>query len=93
MRCGENINFGDKVFKFATLFFAVLIIVLFAAIIAVLAYQSRLSISKFGLGFLVNKQWNPVTENFGALVPIVGTLLTTAIALAVAIPIDRKSVV
>ena len=41
----------------------------------------------FGWGFLVGESWNPVTEQFGALAPIYGTLVTSLIAMAIAVPI------
>ena len=46
------------------------------------------SIKAFGLGFLSSADWNPVTEKFGALVPIVGTVTTSIIALAIGIPVS-----
>src|SRR5207245_870362 len=46
------------------------------------------AIERFGFGFLASTEWNPVTESFGALVPIVGTLLTSAIALAIGVPVS-----
>jgi phosphate transport system permease protein len=57
-------------------------------IIASLIHGSLPAIGKFGWGFLVSAQWNPVTGEFGALVPIVGTLLTSAIALAIGVPVS-----
>jgi len=42
----------------------------------------------FGLGFIASPQWNPVTEQFGALVPIVGTLVTSFIALLIGLPVS-----
>src|SRR5437899_4521289 len=42
----------------------------------------------FGFGFFTSAQWNPVTEQFGALVPIVGTLVTSFIALLIGIPVS-----
>ena len=41
----------------------------------------------FGLNFLVEQRWNPVTERFGALAPIYGTLVTSFIAILLAVPI------
>jgi phosphate transport system permease protein len=46
------------------------------------------SIKAFGASFLWTEEWDPVQEKFGALVPIVGTLVTSAIALAIAIPVS-----
>ena len=45
------------------------------------------ALSRFGVGFLVTDVWNPVTENFGALAPIYGTLVTSLIAMLIAVPV------
>ena len=78
----------DAIFRNLTRFFAFLVFSLLAAILVSLVIGSRLSLEKFGLGFLWNENWDPVKEDFGALVPIVGTLATSAIALAIAIPVS-----
>ncbi len=78
----------DAIFRNLTRFFALLVFSLLAAILVSLLVGSTLSMHKFGLGFLVNENWDPVQEDFGALVPIVGTLVTSAIALAIAIPVS-----
>ena len=78
----------DALFRNLTRFFAFFVFSLLAAILVSLAYGSSLSMQKFGLGFLFDAEWNPVTEEFGALVPIVGTLVTSAIALLIAIPVS-----
>jgi phosphate transport system permease protein len=46
------------------------------------------ALKAFGFGFLTSAEWNPVTEKFGALVPIVGTLVTSSIALLIGIPVS-----
>ena len=46
------------------------------------------ALAKFGLGFVTSESWNPVTENFGARAPIYGTLVTSAIAMVIGIPIS-----
>jgi len=56
-------------------------------IVLVLAQQAAPAINQFGLGFLVGREWNPVTEQFGALPAIFGTLVTSAIAIAIALPV------
>jgi phosphate transport system permease protein len=43
---------------------------------------------KFGLGFLTRSVWNPVTHEFGALVPIYGTIVTSMIAMLIAVPVS-----
>jgi phosphate transport system permease protein len=76
----------DALFRNLTRFFAFLVFSLLAAILASLVYGSTLSLRKFGGEFVWSAEWNPVTEQFGALVPIIGTLVTSIIALAIAIP-------
>jgi phosphate transport system permease protein len=78
----------DATFRNLTRFFAFLVFSLLAAILVSLAVGGSLSIEKFGAGFLWSDDWDPVQEQFGALVPIVGTLVTSAIALAIAIPVS-----
>lgn len=78
----------DLAFRNTTLLFAFLVFALLAGIIASLIIGSIPAIKAFGLGFLVSAEWNPVTEQFGALVPIVGTLVTSIIALAIGIPVS-----
>lgn len=83
-----NTAWGDKIFKGLTAFFAAGIALMFIAMIAVLWQQSQPSIRAFGFSFMTSSQWNPVTEKFGALIPIAGTLISTFIALFFAIPIS-----
>jgi phosphate transport system permease protein len=78
----------DSVFRLLTWLGAAAVAVLFVAILAVLWDQSQPAVKAFGFGFLVSADWNPVTEQFGALIAIAGTLLTTAIAMAVALPVS-----
>ena len=78
----------DAIFRNLTRFFAFVVFSLLAAILVSLAIGSQASIEKFGIGFLWSDNWDPVQEDFGALVPIVGTLATSAIALLIAIPVS-----
>ena len=78
----------DAVFRNVTRFFAFLVFSLLAAILVSLVIGSAPSLHKFGFGFLFNDNWDPVQEDFGALVPIFGTLVTSGIALAIAIPVS-----
>jgi len=78
----------DAMFRNVTRFFAFVVFSLLAAIMVSLLIGGWLSIEKFGAGFLVNGNWDPVKEDFGALVPIVGTLVTSGIALFIAIPVS-----
>ena len=78
----------DALFRYLTRFFAIVVFGLLAAILVSLAIGSMPAIQKFGFGFLFNDNWDPVQEDFGALVPIYGTLVTSAIALGIAIPVS-----
>ncbi len=78
----------DQLFRHVTRFFAFLVLLLLVGILLSLVIGSLPSIRAFGFGFFLTSEWNPVTEQFGALVPIVGTLVTSAIALLIGIPVS-----
>jgi phosphate transport system permease protein len=78
----------DWTFRAATRVFAAAVLVLVTAIMAVLAVGAWPAFKRFGPGFLASSEWNPVTEQFGALIPIVGTLVTSAIAMLIAVPVS-----
>lgn len=78
----------DAAFKNLTRFFAFAVFCLLAAILVSLAYNSQASMREFGLGFLFNAEWDPVNDEYGALIPIYGTLVTSAIALIIAVPVS-----
>ena len=79
---------GDVLFFNLTRLFAVLTLATLAGIIFSLVYASWPSIQQFGLAFLWTSEWNPPMEKFGALIPVVGTLVTSAIALLIAVPVS-----
>ena len=76
----------DLAFRNTTRLFAFLVFAILIGIVVTLLIGSLPAIKTFGFGFLVSSEWNPVTEKFGALVPIVGTLATSIIALLIGIP-------
>ncbi len=78
----------DPLFRGVTALFAGVLIVLMAGIVLELWRNAQPSIQEFGLGFLVSQAWNPVRQDFGALAPIVGTLVSTAIAMILAVPLS-----
>jgi len=78
----------DPFFRFLTAFFAAVILLLMAGILFELWRNSRLSLAKFGWHFLISDAWNPVTQDFGALVPIFGTVVSTLIAMLLALPLS-----
>ena len=79
--------FGDLAFQTLTFVFAIIVLVVLAGVIASLVSGALPALGQFGLGFIVTEAWNPVTEKFGALAPIYGTLVTSAIAMLIAIPL------
>ncbi len=64
------------------------LILIMVAIGVELIWSSRLSLGRFGLGFLFSDAWDPVNENYGALTSIYGTLVSTAIAMLIAVPLS-----
>jgi len=80
---------ADGLFRGATLAFALAVLAILAAILFSLFVGGLPALRKFGFfGFLGSREWNPVTERFGALVPIYGTLVTSAIAMLIGIPVS-----
>lgn len=78
----------EAVFRIATKAAAVVVLVLLTGILVSLVIGAWPALEAFGFQFLVSAEWNPVTERFGALVPIYGTLVTSAIALIIAVPVS-----
>jgi phosphate transport system permease protein len=79
---------GERLFKAATWLAAVLVLVLLGGVAIALVKGAWPALSHFKLEFLTRQIWNPVTEKFGALAPIYGTLVTSALAMLVAIPLS-----
>lgn len=79
---------SDPIFRAFTWVFAAGVAVLFLTMLIVLWLESRPALESFGPGFLTSAAWNPVTDTFGALVAIYGTLVSTAIAMLVAVPVS-----
>jgi len=77
---------GEGVFQKTLLLSALAIVVLLAAIFLSLFLHSVPSLRDFGFSFLVNKTWNPVSREFGALPFLVGTLLTSCLSLIICLP-------
>jgi phosphate transport system permease protein len=78
----------DLAFRNVTRMFAFLVLALLLGILISLVIGSWPAIKEFGPGFLASHEWNPVTEKFGALVPIFGTLVTSFISLLIGIPVS-----
>jgi phosphate transport system permease protein len=78
---------ADRFFHGLTLAMAALVLLVLCGVIAVLVFGSLPALRRFGVGFLTSDAWNPVTETFGAVTAIYGTLVTSAIAMLIGIPI------
>ena len=78
---------GDLIFRALTFLFALLVLLILGGVIVALIDGALPALRTFGVSFLYTDVWNPVTEKFGALAPIYGTLVTSAIAMVVGIPV------
>src|SRR5579863_9773695 len=78
---------GDSLSQAVAFVCAMMILVVTAALVFELWTQSALSRHKFGFHFLANSTWDPVAENFGALPFIYGTVVTSMLALLIAVPL------
>jgi phosphate transport system permease protein len=79
---------AEGLFRAVALTCAAFVLLVMAGLFAVLLYRSRLSIDRFGWGFLWSAAWDPVRDDFGAASSIFGTLLSTVIAMAIAVPLS-----
>jgi phosphate transport system permease protein len=77
----------DIAFKWVAAFAASMIVILIVFVGLELYWGSRLAISKFGVGFLWSSEWDPVQEKYGALPFIFGTLVSSLLALLIAVPL------
>ena len=77
----------DALFLGLTKGFAIGVLLLLGAVLVALVVGSLPAIKQFGFGFLWSEQWNPVKDRFGALPSVYGTLVTSAIAMLIAVPV------
>src|SRR5271168_263364 len=83
----DRLRLGDATFRHVTRAAAFGVLVILGTVIAALIQGSLPALRTFGFGFLTTDRWNPVTEKFGALAPIYGTLVTSIIAMLIAVPV------
>lgn len=79
---------GDVIFSALVRTAALITLLLLTGIIVSLIFASWPSIQQFGFSFLWTKEWDPPAQEFGALVPIYGTIVTSIIALVIAVPVS-----
>jgi phosphate transport system permease protein len=83
----HRLRLGDALFRNVTQAAALFVLVGLAGVIVALVSGALPALRAFGFGFFVSEHWNPVTEQFGALAPIYGTLVTSTIAMMIAVPV------
>ena len=77
----------DTAFRILTRTAVLAVLAILSGVILALVIGSVPALKAFGLGFVGSEVWNPVTEQFGALAPIYGTLVTSFIAMVIAVPV------
>jgi phosphate transport system permease protein len=86
-RALNKLRITDVVFRALTRAAAIGVLAVLGGVILSLLIGALPALQTFGFNFLVSERWNPVTEQFGALAPIYGTLVTSFIAMAIAVPL------
>src|SRR5262245_22219973 len=83
----QRLRLSDVAFRHITRAAAILVLVILGGIIFSLVWGSLPALRTFGVSFLYEEVWNPVTEKFGAIAPIYGTIVTSLIAMLIAVPV------
>src|SRR5216683_1277204 len=83
----SRLRTGDALFRALARAAALAVLGVLAGVMLALVAGALPALTTFGPGFLASQRWNPVTEQFGALAPIYGTLVTSLIAMAIAVPV------
>jgi phosphate transport system permease protein len=83
----DRLRTSDAIFHLLTRLAAILVLMVLGGVILSLVIGSIPALQAFGFNFLIEERWNPVTEKFGALAPIYGTLVTSFIAMLIAVPV------
>src|ERR671931_89657 len=81
-------NLGDAVFRGALFLCALLLVAIAGAMFVEIGSSARLSLAEFGLPFLTGREWDPVRGEFGALPFTYGTVVSSLLALVIALPVS-----
>ncbi len=84
----ERANYGDRVFKAVLTLAALAAPILLAFLVYELWDGARLAIARYGFEFITSSTWDPVAEEFGAMPLIFGTLVSSLLALVIAVPLS-----
>jgi phosphate transport system permease protein len=85
VRVLQRLRLGDVAFRHLTRAAAATVLIILGGIIVSLVWGSLPALRAFGVSFLYEEVWNPVTEKFGAIAPIYGTIVTSLIAMFIAL--------
>jgi len=85
---GAEQNLGDFLFRRICALFALSVLVLLGGLALEMLQESEASIAHFGADFIVQKEWNPVRQQFGALPFVFGTVASSLLALLLAVPVS-----
>lgn len=83
----KRLRSEDAIFRILTRLSAIAVLTILSGVIVALIIGATPAFKAFGLEFLTSEAWNPVTERFGALAPVYGTLITSVIAMLIAVPV------
>jgi len=79
---------ADRFFRYGMASAALLVLLVLAMVALSMLWGGREAFSTFGWNFLVSTEWDPVQRKFGALIPIYGTIITSLIAILIAVPVS-----
>jgi phosphate transport system permease protein len=88
MARGTGAGLGDRLFALSLSGAAWIVVLLAVALVAALVWESREAIGRFGIGFLYQSHWDPVAGEFGALPFVYGTIVSSILALLIAVPLS-----
>jgi phosphate transport system permease protein len=83
----RRLRLSDAAFHALTALGAFAVLALLGGVIVALIIGAIPALSTFGFSFVTTQAWNPVTDTFGGIAPIYGTIVTSAIAMLIAVPI------
>jgi phosphate transport system permease protein len=78
----------DKLFKGSSFLFAALVLIVLFGIMLMLLKEAWPTFAHFGFGFFISSDWDVVNNKYGALIPIIGTLVTSLIAVSIGVPVS-----
>jgi phosphate transport system permease protein len=83
----DRLRLGDVAFRYLTYAATLGVLLLLSGVIVALILGALPAMRQFGFGFLVSERWDPVTDEFGGLAAIYGTIVTSFIAMLIAVPV------